>query len=138
MTVKDLPIDELWRACIDTARTSFRIDPSKVDFGRRVLTTRWRNDLAAFSRGRRRRAYFEVLPGDEERSHRVRYYVELQRYADLTSPFEPKEEEWKDAGQDHALEMRLFRHLQLRVDAAKGVRPRSPGRVPVGDPLRRR
>lgn len=136
--VRDLPIDAVWTACVETARTEFRLDPAKVDVGQRRLTTRWRNDLRAFGQGRRRRAYFEVLPGEGERVHRVRYYVELQRYGEMASQLEPKEEEWKEAGQDGAIEMRLGYHLKLRADEAKGRRGTRPGRVPMGDPLRRR
>lgn len=137
LEVRGLPVDIVWRICLDTVQTEFRLDPAQVDVGRRTLTTRWRNELRAFGMGRRRRAIVE-LETIEPEAYRVRYYVELQRYGEMATPLEPKEEEWDAAGQDGAVELRLYRHLTLRVDQALGAKPRSPGRVDMENPMRRR
>ncbi|MCA8972537.1 MAG: hypothetical protein KDC95_22305 [Planctomycetes bacterium] len=138
LSVKELPIDVLWSICLDTAQTEFRLDPAQMDIGKRTFVTRWRNQLRSMGQGRRRRVHFRIEKPEEGEGHVVRYWVELQRYGDIATPFEPKEDEWDDAGQDMDVERRLYRHLTIRVDQAKGVQVRKPRPVEMVDPVRGR
>ena len=137
----DLTFDNIFDACLGTARTEFRIDPAKIDRGLGTIRTRWKNKLAAWGKGRRSRAYFEVVQaeaGDHPKAPKlqVRYYVERQRHVDMATPLDPKEEDWKSDGQDRRVEALLARHLQLRLAQAAGERPRRVRGVKIEDPSR--
>ncbi|HMQ24281.1 MAG TPA: hypothetical protein PKE00_17460 [Planctomycetota bacterium] len=144
LAVDDLPIDILWSICLDAAQTEFRIDPAQMDIGKRSFVTRWRKDVRPLGMGVRRRAQFRIERRTEgSREHNpeagvptILYWVERQRYGDMSTPLEPKEDEWDDAGQDGEVERRLYRHLTIRIDQARGVALRKPERIDLGDPLR--
>ena len=152
LAVDGLSKDALWRICVDVAQTEFRVDPAQVDLGRRTFTTRWRNELRAFGQGKRRRAHFEIKDGEPKPAAasagkgtrepnaplKLRFYVEVERYTEMTRPLKPEEDKWKYVGQDVGGEARLFRHLTIRVDQARGKSLRKTERIRIEDPLRRR
>jgi hypothetical protein len=123
LPVRGLEFDDVWDACVETARTEFWLDPAQTDAEGRQLTTRWRNDLAPFKQGRRRRAEFLIEDLPEGGGHLVKYCVVRQRNAEMSRPLEPAEEDWKGDGQDDLVEARVDQHLRLRLQEKARKKP---------------
>ena len=167
LPVSGLSTDRAWDLCLDTARTKFRLDPSKTDTGLRQFTTRWKRSAQnRFGKGIRRRAYFEVVdnpnppPKKDESSSLIiaaskaatngskkadpdshlliRYYVELQRMTSMERTRNPREDDWSNEGQDGRAEQELMHHLRLRVAGALGLPLPGARGVRHRDPMERR
>ena len=112
--VGPVPFEDVWTAFQEFAETDgFPIDRAGSDRGRKSFVSMWRSRELPFRRSNRRRVHatFERL---DEGGWLVRYYVEQQTVGDIARSFEPREEDWDDAGQDSEMEQRLAVKLNLR------------------------
>lgn len=134
--VGPVPFEDAWDAVAQIAEIDqMPIDAAGTDRGKRVMQTMWRTRSMPFRGSIRRRLRAEFEQPEQGRDWLVKFCVEKQTTGLVSGGFDPKEEDWTDAGQDDQMEMLMLAKLNLRFRGDIGgvsapPDPAIPGEVP--------